>query len=87
MSYICPRTLCCQADVLSLFGRLLFKSLPRAKDTRSLTWRSTTNQYYIPGFFTKDLKLDDHQVEFDFVDGYAGEKSLLEAEATAMIGS
>ncbi len=31
--------------------------------------------------------LDVHQVEFGFVDGYAGEKSLLEAEATAVIGS
>lgn len=32
-------------------------------------------------------KLDVPQVEFSFVDGYAGEKSLLEVEATAVIGS
>lgn len=31
--------------------------------------------------------LDVHQVEFGFVDGYAGERSLLEVEATAVIGS
>jgi len=31
--------------------------------------------------------LDVSQVEFGFVDSYASEKSLLEAEATAVIGS